>query len=230
MSEDKSSYLVPGSIIIAGALIAGALYMGGGVTVSPQNNKGNTGAAGNIIARAVTVEDHLLGDPNAPVKIVEFSDLDCPFCKEFHATMKTIMDEYGKDGRVAWVYRNLPLDSLHPNARKKAVSAECVAKIGGNTAYWNYIDKIIASGGNPDLTLLPKFAGEVGVNVAAFNTCLNSGEMDKRVEADEKDAISAGARGTPYSVIMTKDKSAPVSGAIPLPQMKQLLDQALADS
>src|SRR3990167_8699836 len=230
MSEQGTSYLVPGSIIIAGALIAGALYMGGGIEGSTNPaNTGKTNTGGNVNISQVTARDHILGDPSAPIKIVEFSDLDCPFCKAFHVTMKAVMDEYGKDGQVAWIYRNLPLDSLHPNARKKAVSAECVADIGGNTAYWNYIDKVIASSGNLDLTLLPKFAGEVGVNVTAFNTCLNSGSMDERIKADEADAFAAGARGTPYSVIITKDKSAPVSGAVPLTQLRQFLDQALAD-
>ena len=66
--------------------------------------------------RPVNGEDHILGNPDAPVKLIEFSDFECPFCKRFHPTMKRLMDEYGEDGRVAWVYRHFPLDAIHSKA------------------------------------------------------------------------------------------------------------------
>jgi protein-disulfide isomerase len=88
----------------------------------------------------VTDKDHIKGDINAPVKIVEYSDLECPFCKRFHSTLQEVVDSY--DGQVAWVFRQFPLAQLHPKAVREAEAAECVASLGGNTAFWKFIDKI----------------------------------------------------------------------------------------
>ena len=90
--------------------------------------------------RQVTDSDHLRGDPKAKVKVVEFSDLECPFCKRFHVTMQQVIEEY--DGKVAWIYRHFPLDSLHSKARKEAEASECAAELGGNDGFWAYIDKL----------------------------------------------------------------------------------------
>lgn len=77
--------------------------------------------------------DHILGNPNAPIKIIEYSDFECPYCKIFHATMNKIVAE--SNGNVSWVYRHWP---LHQNSFEKAIAAECVASIKGNEAYWQY--------------------------------------------------------------------------------------------
>lgn len=90
--------------------------------------------------RSVGDSDHLRGDPKATVKVVEFSDLECPFCKNFHRTMQQVMEEYSD--KVAWVYRHFPLDSLHPKARKEAEATECAAELQGNDGFWAYVDKL----------------------------------------------------------------------------------------
>jgi protein-disulfide isomerase len=91
----------------------------------------------------VTAADHIRGDISAPVKIVEYSDLECPFCKRFHTTLQEIMkSSYGTENKVAWVFREFPLAQLHPKAVKEAEAAECVAELGGNEAYWKFIDKV----------------------------------------------------------------------------------------
>lgn len=92
--------------------------------------------------RPVTEADHIRGDINASVKIVEYSDYDCPFCKRFHETMKQIMAEYGEDGDVAWVYRHFPLEMLHPQAKDKSIAAKCIAEIAGEDAFWEYSDAL----------------------------------------------------------------------------------------
>jgi hypothetical protein len=81
--------------------------------------------------------DHIIGNPNAPIVMVEYSDLECPFCKKFGVTAKKIVDE--SNGQVAWVYRHW---IVHPGALPKAGAAECVAKIKGNDAFWKYIDLV----------------------------------------------------------------------------------------
>ena len=146
----RNNFSIPVAVIIAGALIAGALLY---------NNKGNSGYDSNLGAvadsepiaeekivdiniRSVSGNDHILGNVNAPIKIVEFSDLECPFCKSFHQTMKKIMEEYGKSGKVAWVYRHFPIDQLHSKARKEAEATECAAEQGGEIKFWGYIDRL----------------------------------------------------------------------------------------
>lgn len=90
----------------------------------------------------VNERDHVLGDhKTAGVTIIEYGDLDCSFCSRFHSTMEDIMKTY--DGDVAWVYRHLPLESIHPTARAKAEASECVAELGGNKAFWTYISKLL---------------------------------------------------------------------------------------
>jgi predicted DsbA family dithiol-disulfide isomerase len=87
--------------------------------------------------------DHIVGDPNAPVVVVEYSDLECPYCKKFGATMKEIVAE--SNGQVAWIYRHWIVHtdtSKGQNALPKAAAAECVAKLNGNDAFWKYIDLV----------------------------------------------------------------------------------------
>jgi protein-disulfide isomerase len=97
---------------------------------------------------ALKADDHVLGDPNANIVIIEYSDLECPFCQRFHDSMLQVMDEYGKKGEVAWVYRHFPLDNIHPNARKQAEGAECATELGGNDGFWKLVDGIFGNAKN----------------------------------------------------------------------------------
>ena len=86
----------------------------------------------------INEKDHIIGNPNAEIIIIEYSDFECPFCKTHHATLKKIVEEY--DGQVAWVFRHYPILQLHPNAFEKAVASECVSQIKGEDAFWEYTD------------------------------------------------------------------------------------------
>ena len=124
----KEKLAIPFAILVAGGLIAGALYYSNLKTAELQQKalqaqhaeKDTTGEM-----RPLSSEDHILGNPKADVVIVEYSDLECPYCKLFQPTLQRVMDEYGKDGKVAWVYRHFPIDSLHPKAPKEAEASEC---------------------------------------------------------------------------------------------------------
>src|SRR3989344_5485116 len=101
-----------------------------------------------------------------PIAIVEYSDLECPFCKTFQKTLHQIMDEYGESGKVAWVYRHFPLAQLHTKAAKEAEATECAAELGGNAAFWKYADRLFEvtpSNNNLELSQLPVIAAEVGL-------------------------------------------------------------------
>lgn len=192
-------------------------------------------AAGKV--KQVDSKDHVLGNPDATVKVVEYSDFECPFCKSFHPTMKQVMDEYGKDGNVAVVYRHFPLDSLHSKARKEAQASECANEIGGNDAFWAYADRlfeIAPSNDRLDLTLLPKIAEEIGLDRARFEKCLTGdargGKYADHIEADYQNATASGGTGTPYTVVIAANgKTFPINGAQPYRVVKSIIDMALAE-
>ena len=190
-------------------------------------------SAGSV--RPVAAEDHILGNLSAPVKLIEFSDFECPFCKAFHATLKQAMNEYGQSGKVAWVYRHFPLDSLHSKARKEAQAAECAGELGGNDAFWAYANKlfeITPSNDRLDLALLPQIAKNVGLDRAKFETCLKGdkqgGKFANHIEENYQDASTSGGNGTPYTVITNaKGQVFPISGAQPYEALKSIIDLAL---
>lgn len=224
---------LPVAIILAAALIAGGLYFGLKSSSDSTDNNAQppAQATGNLDSLvAVSADDHIRGDPNAPVKIVEFSDTECPFCKRFHTTMQEVMDIYGKDGRVAWVYRHLPLDQLHSRARKEAEATECAAELGGNDAFWAYLDRLMEitpANNGLDPAELPKIAAYVKLDEKKFNECLASGRHAAKIEAQVKDAIATGGNGTPWSIVIAPNgKKLPLSGAQPIEAVKQLIDLA----
>ncbi len=99
--------------------------------------------ASKIALDPVTEKDHVFGNRGAELMIVEYSDPECPFCKRFHETMAQVMSEYGKQGKVAWVYRHFPLDAIHSKARKEAEAMECAGELGGNDKFWAYLNKLM---------------------------------------------------------------------------------------
>lgn len=244
LRESNSPLSVPLSIIGAGIIIAVAIIYsnGGGVAQAPAGAK--TGATPSqeaqapvaqkepaIVFRPVSDADHILGDKNAQVKIIEYSDLECPFCKRFHPTAKQAVTEYA--GKVALVYRHFPLDSLHSKARKEAEATECANELGGNEKFWAYMDRLFEvtpSNDGLDLKELPKIAQFVGLDRAKFEQCLSSGKYAARVAEDLADATGAGGRGTPYSVVVSQNgKTFPINGALPYAQVKLIIDQALVN-
>ena len=228
---ESKNLLIPAAIIIAGAFIAGAMIYNG--------NRNMVANAGNEIEQTesldeilpVTAEDHIRGNPDAPVKIVEYSDTECPFCKRFHTTMQQVMDEYGETGKVAWVYRHFPIDQLHSRARKEAVATECAAELGGNDKFWAYLDRLMEvtpANNGLDPAELPKIAEYVGLNVQTFNTCLSSGRYEQKIEAHVQNAVATGGQGTPWSIVVgSNGKKYPLSGAQPYASVKQLIELAL---
>lgn len=209
MQDQKNNLSIPVAIIIAGFLIASGIYLGNKDSAPKAQNNQNLAAATDVNINPISKEDHILGNPDAPVALVEFSDTECPFCKMFHTTMQTIMNTYGKEGKVAWVYRHFPLDSLHRKARNEAMATECVNELGGNTAFWKMLDTIYLntpSNDGLDAAKLPVFAKAAGVDTAKFNECLASGKYSGFVESQFQDGVRSGAQGTPYSVLVLKNK------------------------
>jgi len=177
----------------------------------------------------ITDKDHIRGDKNADILLVNYSDFECPFCKRFHPTMQQIMKEYGN--KVAWVYRHFPL-SFHVNAQKEAEASECAAELGGNEAFWKYTDaiyeKTTSNGTGFALDALVPLAKELGINESKFKQCLDSGKYAKHVQEDMAGGSAAGVSGTPGTIIVTKNgKKDLINGALPFEQAKQQIDALL---
>ncbi len=228
-------WIVPFSIIIAGALVGGGIFLSSKETKQfPNGSDRRNQVVGAIQVNPITEKDHIRGNPNAPVAIIEFSDTECPYCKQFHQTMKMIMDEYGAEGKVAWVYRHMPIDNLHKKARKEAEASECAASIGGKDVFWKYIDAIYEktnSNDSLDPSELPKIAGSLGLDVDKFNTCLSGGQFAQVVTDHINDGQKAGARGTPYSVLIAPNgEKIAIEGAYPYDVVKSIIDTALSDN
>jgi protein-disulfide isomerase len=186
-------------------------------------------------ARAGTVRpfapgrDHVRGNPRAEVTLIEYSDFECPFCKRFHSTLQKAMKE--SNGHVKWVFRHFPIDQLHSKARKEAAASECAAALGGSAAFWKFADRfyeLTPSNNGTDLeTVLPRIARDIGLDQARFASCVASGKYARRVEEDYQDAVASGGRGTPWSIIVSKDgKTYPLSGAQSYSTVRQLIELA----
>ena len=221
----KQQILVPLAIVIAGLMVAGAVFLvKRPVAQTPEE------VAEKV--RSVDASDHVLGNPNAQVMLIEYSDLECPFCKDFHNTMHALMNEYGGSGKVAWTYRHFPLTQLHPKAAKEAEASECAAEIGGNDIFWRYIDRVYEvtpSSNGLDLEQLPIIAEELGLDRKRFEQCLSSGKHAKKVSASFDEAIALGGRGTPHTILMVGDSVVPLEGAQPLSAMRSAVEAVLAE-
>jgi protein-disulfide isomerase len=215
--QPKSNVLLPISIIVAGLLIGGGLFMGLYLTKSSSPTTASNRPVNQhqeVNLKAVSSADHIRGSINAPVKLIEYSDTDCPFCQAFHPTVNTIYEKHAATGKVAWVYRyfNTGIQS-HPHTELEARAAACVAQIGGNDAFWKYIDTLFERKDfttNPpkflDPSQLPVIAASYGVDKTKFNECLSSNSTAERVAQDTVDIKKAGGTGTPYSFIVSNAK------------------------
>lgn len=221
---NKNTLVIAGAILLAGAFIGLGLFFSAGDNMAPKENSPN-----NVVA--VSKTDHIRGSMNAAVKIIEFSDLECPFCKSFHQTVSKIMAEYGVSGNVAWVYRHFPLVSIHPKALREAQASECAAELGGNDKFWAYIDRIFAitpSNNGLDPAELSRAAAFIGLDTVKFDQCLVADKYKDKIAAQTQDAVNSGAQGTPYSVVITRrGEKLAVSGALPYDSIKQIIEQAL---
>ncbi len=210
------------SIITASIIIAGAVYfsMSDNTLDTGRQNSSTSDVEGQESnwPKEVSAGDHILGNPDAPIKIIEFSDTECPFCQKLHPTLKKVMDNYGKNGKVAWVYRHFPIDSRHPRARKESEATECAAELGGEQKFWEYLDRlfeITPANNGLDPKQLPEIAVYIGLDKTKFEQCLASGKYAERVQNDFEDGVQTGVSGTPYSVMIAGDKKEVINGVRP---------------
>lgn len=204
---NNSQQQIVGAILLAGILIAGAILLKGSKAPTTNESIVNNTKNKTMQIRSISLDDHILGNANAEIVIVEYSDLECPYCKVFHSTMHRVVDN--SDNSIAWVYRHYPIPELHLKAFKEAEASECAFEQGGNDAFWKYIDRVFEITPSNDLldeTELPAIAKYIGLNVESFDNCLQSGKFEDKVRANIEKGIEAGVNGTPSSFIMVKGR------------------------
>lgn len=189
---------------------------------APQAPAGSTNAAAAARVSVSADDDAMKGDASAPVTIIEFSDFQCPFCgRFFEDALPQIEDKYVKTGKVKFVYRDFPLESIHPQARPAAEAAECAHEQG---KFWEFHDKLFANQQGLSVDNFKKWAQELGLESTQFNDCVDSKKYADEVSKDLADGSAAGVSGTPAFFVNGHE----LSGAQPFSAFEAVIEAELA--
>jgi len=170
---------------------AAALFV---IVVAAAFLNANTESAANAVEGPGTTPPAGSGS-DALVTIIEYSDFQCPYCSRVVPTIKKIEENYGGDVKI--IFKHFPL-SFHPDAQKAAEASECARDQG---KFWEYHDKLFENQVALKVDDLKKYARELGLDPAVFNSCLDSGEKESLVKSDLAEGQSKGVRGTPSFLI-----------------------------
>lgn len=224
--------MLAASILLAALIVGGAiLYSSGGrggsgtaQVASPPTTPGEGGGGAPVSAD----DDVALGEPDAPVTLIEWGDYQCPFCaKVFTEVEPKLREEYVRTGKVKMVYRDFAF--LGPESEAAALASQCAAEEG---KFWAYHDRLfeteIADGrennGNLSIELMRALATELGLDRSRFDACLDSKKYADEIAKDYQDGVAAGVRGTPATFVNGKL----ISGAQGYSIFKAAIDEALA--
>jgi protein-disulfide isomerase len=215
-----------GVLPASGAQLAGENNAQGG-TQQQQPTAANPTAANPTAAAptnppaAVSTADHIRGNKDAKVTLIEYSDYECPYCQKHEETIAQLLKDYPKDIRL--VYRYFPLSSIHPDAQRAAVAAECAAK---QNKFWEMHDKLFQLGDAQtlDATSIKNAAKNLGLNTTDFDKCLDGNETLTVVNAEYQDGVNAGVSGTPATFV----NGQMVEGAVPYANFKTIIDGLLS--
>ena len=184
----------------------------------------------SIPLKISTDNDPVIGKLNAPVTIIEFSDFQCPFCAKFHLeTLPLIMNEYINEGQVKLVFRDFPIQSIHPNALPASLAAECANEQGKfkemhdvlfeNQKEWNKqsIDNVIIT--------FNQYASGMGLDGNTFDSCLKNGKYVEEIQKDLDDGRNYGITGTPgFFIVNDQIGFIELKGAQPFESFKKIID------
>lgn len=224
--SEKFTLSTPVAILISGVVIAGAIVYALGVAPGAKEKTPDTPEPTPI--PAVTAADHRLGAANAKLVLVEYSDMECPFCSDLHPALKQLIADKGNE--VAWVYRHFPLTQIHPQALPAALAAECVAKAKGNDAFWAFTDTVFARQKEIGLPLFESLAAVQGISKEDLAACMNDEGTLAIVQQQFTDAAAAGAKGTPYTVVLNAkgEQVGLIPGSLSYPQLRAQIEALLA--
>ena len=219
MTIKKSDIWKYSTLILLAAVVIGGFFLfrdsgsinGGSVTDTGSDNQQA------VNARAfIEDNDPVLGNPDAGVSIIEFSDFQCPFCaRAFDGAITDLKNsDYFKNGEVNLIYKHFPLNSIHPYAQGAAEASVCAQAQG---KFWEYHDTLFTNQDALDVESLKKYASQLGLNTGNFNSCLDGGDSESEVNKELAQATAAGGQGTPFFLIVNTEtgKSTSISGAYP---------------
>jgi protein-disulfide isomerase len=227
-------------LVIIAAFFIGSLYtkvqmLEKGTTNTAQNNNGQVAGTGNQAPQVqptpgpvdITIgsADPILGNASAKITLVEFTDFQCPFCKSLaDNAMVQVKKDYVDTGKAKLIVRNFPLP-FHEFAQKSAEAAECAKE---QNKFFVYYDKLFANQDKLTVDDLKKYAADLGLNTANFNSCLDNGKMAYKVKSDTALGTKAGVQGTPSVFVGTMKgdtfTGTQVSGAVPFDVFKTAID------
>lgn len=178
----------------------------------------------------------VMGNADAPVTMVEFTDYQCPYCRRYsNGTFPQIIRDYIKTGKVRYVVRQFPLKPIHPKAVKASEASLCA---GDQGKYWEMHDQIFKKTKSFEQEEWVRHAETLGLNMGSFNDCLKNGKKTSNVERDLKEGTALGMRGTPGFFFGQTDPSNPnkfkavqmIRGAHPYSQFKKAIEKLLKPS
>ena len=234
---DKMSFafgLVAGIAVISVIILINQNFKTGGASVAGEVVARNDNAAAPAVpnqpaapegvaaadVKPLSSGDHVKGNKDASVAVIEYSDFECPFCLRHQESMRQLGAEYGD--RIAISFRHFPLTSIHPQAQKAAEASECAAEQG---KFWEMHENIFEANAaqNMSVSRWKDLAGTLGLNTSQFNTCLDSGKYADRIRQDMAEGSAAGVQGTPATFV----NGQLVSGAVPYEQLRQMIEANL---
>ncbi len=203
-------FIIMGTCMLRGTCSIGSSANTNGNVVNTLPSGDGQAPGPSAAVPAVTKDDHIRGNKNAKITLVEYSDFECSFCASFHPTLVKVLEKY-KD-QVRWVYRHYPL-SFHPNAEPAALASECAGEQG---KFWEFADLAFANQSSLGDAFYTKFAQDNRLNMKKFNDCVSSKKYLSKVQDQMATGGAAGVDGTPGTFIISEDGTAtPLKGALP---------------
>lgn len=223
-------------LLVLGYFVGNALPIGGYQLGSGQTTI--TTGNGNEQTQPIKIElstddDPTIGNANAPVQFYEFSDFQCPFCRRFFTdSLSQLEQEYISTGKVLYVYKDFPLEQIHPAAAPAALYSECANEQGKwremHDAIFGEQNKLGQGTINFGTAELDKWAESAGLDTSKLKSCVNSGKYTSEVQEDLQTGIRSGVTGTPSFFIGNSEKGfTQIVGAQPYAVLKQAIDQYL---
>ncbi|MEK7608665.1 MAG: DsbA family protein [Patescibacteria group bacterium] len=222
-AQASTPYLIPGSIVLAGIIIAGAvIYSNGGFLGTPRNAEPPAAAGLEVQA-----DDVVLGNAKAKVTIIEYGDYQCPYCAKFFAEVEpAIKEKYVKTGKAKFIFRSFQF--LGPES---GVAAEAVSCAQDQGKFWEYHDAIFTEeyrdgqehNGNLNRELFLKLAESLGLNKEQFSSCVDEKKYATKVGEDRTRAGAVGVDSTPTTFV----NGVMVKGAVPIDQISAVIDAEL---
>lgn len=221
----KKSHFYSALVVLAffaGLLSGYALWGRGSAAAATPSNQAAAAPTQQAFRRYDIPTDGFpsIGPADAPITLVEFSDYQCPYCQRWYEQVyQPLMDAY--PGKIRLVYRNLPLTQIHPQAMSAAEAALCA---GDQNAYWDFHNQLFENFDALGEDLYASLAADLGLDAAAFETCMSGRKHQAAIQSDMQFALELGVQSTPTFFI----NGLAVVGAQPLSVFQQVIDRELA--